>query len=929
MGKIISALTLVVLFYFEVYSQNIVKGIVVSSDSENFLQGVLVRADNHSPVKTNSKGVFVLQNLTDGDYVVEIKLKGYETQNFPIQLTGETIDLGTILLYKDISEEQDLSTIIITDDELDDDSNAADNISGLLQSSKDAYLRAAAYEFSPSFFKIRGLDSENATLLINGVEMNKIYNGRPQWSNWGGLNDVMRNQEFSTALTPSDYTFGGVLGSTNINVRASEAISGGRVSYASSNRSYVHRIMASYSSGLTKNDWAFTVAASRRAADEGFSDGAFYDANSVFISVEKKINNNHNVNFTGIYASNKRGKSSASTQEIYDLRGIKYNSYWGFQNGKIRNSRVKKVVEPILMLNHYWNINKKTTLNTNIAYQFGQVGNSRIDYRGSKIDGVNNGIPSIVGLGGSNPSPDYYQKLPSYQIRRDNLSAAYELEQKFLSDGQLDWNSLYRGNLNSFNGGNSSYVLYEDRNDDKQLSINSIFETELTDNITLNTSLRYRNLKSENFAEVLDLLGGTGYLDVDTFQRGIDRQQSDLLNPNKVVNVGDRFKYNFTLNSTIIDGFAQAQFKYNKADFYASASFYNTSHQRNGLYQNGKFADNNESLGKSEEQNFSNFGAKGGVTYKITGRHLLDFNAGYLTKAPTLRNTFSNSRSNNDIVIELSNEKILSADVSYILRTPIIQAKLTGFYAKIKDATEVSFYYADGVGGSGNDFTAFVQEILTGIYKKHFGAEIGVEAQVTSSIKLKGAANIGQYTYDNNPTLKLTSEAEDFVPFKARPSNLKNYKLAAGPQQAYSIGFEYRDPKYWWVGATINFFGNAYTDVAPLTKTSNFSDDGGIPFNDYDPVLARQLLQQEKFDNYNVVNAVGGKSWKIKDYYIGVFASVGNLLNTKYKTGGFEQGRNANFRELRDDKALKKPVFGAKYWYGRGTTYFLNVNLRF
>ena len=57
------------------------------------------------------------------------------------------------------------------------------------------------------------------------------------------------------------------------------------------------------------------------------------------------------------------------------------------------------------------------------------------------------------------------------------------------------------------------------------------------------------------------------------------------------------------------------------------------------------------------------------------------------------------------------------------------------------------------------------------------------------------------------------------------------------------------------------------------------------------------------------------------------FASVNNLLDEVFKTGGFEQGRNANYRELRNDKALDTPVFGSKYWYGRGATYFLNVNI--
>ena len=224
------------------------------------------------------------------------------------------------------------------------------------------------------------------------------------------------------------------------------------------------------------------------------------------------------------------------------------------------------------------------------------------------------------------------------------------------------------------------------------------------------------------------------------------------------------------------------------------------------------------------------------------------------------------------------------------------------------------------------------------INKKHIGLEIGLEAQVTPTIKLKGAASIGQFTYDNNPNISLTTEhtnkAENagFIDgnIDYGESNLKNYKLAAGPQNAYSLGFEYRDPNYWWIGATSNFFSNTYVDVSPLIRSSNFYEDAdGLPFTDYDPVLARELLQQEKFDDYMVVNLIGGKSWKIGDKFISVFATINNLLGTEYKSGGFEQGRNANFRQLRDDKALETPVFGNRYWYGRGTTYFLNINLRF
>ena len=202
----------------------------------------------------------------------------------------------------------DLFSISLSDDELSDDTSSADNISGLLNSSMDIFYRTAAYEFSSSFFKVRGLDSDNAIVHINGIKMNKLYNGRPQWSNWGGLNDVLRNQELSNGSIPLKYNFGGILGSNNINIRASEYGQGGRITYSSSNRSYANRLMATYNSGMLEKGWAYSISIGRRWGNEGYQDASFYDSNSAFLSVQKIFNNKHSLNLATIYAPNRRGK---------------------------------------------------------------------------------------------------------------------------------------------------------------------------------------------------------------------------------------------------------------------------------------------------------------------------------------------------------------------------------------------------------------------------------------------------------------------------------------------------------------------------------------------------------------------------------------------------------------------------------------------
>tara|TARA_R100000306_G_scaffold5273_2_gene7716 strand:- start:29009 stop:31861 length:2853 start_codon:yes stop_codon:yes gene_type:complete len=935
---------------FQLQAQDaVLKGRIVDTNSSEPLPDVEVRiqSSNFNTV-TTSEGIFNItgSDLPQGEQVLLVNKVGYHGQRIPIIIqNGETINLDPILLEIDLTEiEAQIGIISLSDNELDQDDGTSFNISGLLQASRDVFLNAAAFDFSATFFRPRGLDSENGKVLINGIEMNKQYSGRPQWSNWGGLNDAQRNREFSMGLNPNDYTFGGIAGTTNIVMRASQYREGGRVSYAMANRSYSGRVMGSYNSGLLKDGWAYSVLLSRRFGDEGYIDGTLYDANSIFFSVEKQLNKDHSLNFSAFYTPNRRGKSTAITQEMKDLKDRRYNPNWGCQDEEIRNSRVREIEEPVIMLNHYWDISDKTRLNTNLGYQFGKMGNTRIDNGGTRLINID-GEEAYIG-GARNPLGNYYQRLPSYFLQDENPTPvdyqnAYLAEQEFINDGQLDWESLYRANaIARASGGNSIYAIQEDRTDDTQLTANTILNTSFADNILFTGSVNYRNLKSENFAELKDLLGGTGYLDVDFFA-GEDAQnqeislgdvaQSDLQNRNRIVKEGDRYKYNYEINADVLSGFAQAQFKYNKVDFYTGAEISSTNYQRNGLYENGNFP-GNRSLDKSEKVSFTNFKVKGGTTYKVTGRHLVDLNAGYLTKAPSIRNTFSNSRQNNDVVIGLEDEKITSVDLSYIFRSPIVKARLTGFYANIKDATDIGFYFTENLTGLGFEEGAFVQEVVTGIEKRHMGAELGIEAQVTPTIKLKAAASVGQYIYNNNPNLYLTSDDfEGPLTFGDGTTNLKNYHIAGGPERAYQLGFEYRDPNFWWVGATTNYFSNAYIDVNNLARSANFSTDfDGQPYSDYDPEVAKELLQQEEFGDYFLVNAVGGKSWKVKDYYVGFFAVINNILDQEYKTGGFEQGRKTTYPDLQEDQSRANgAIFGPRYFFGYGTTYYLNFYVRF
>ncbi|MCB0786274.1 MAG: TonB-dependent receptor plug domain-containing protein, partial [Flavobacteriales bacterium] len=185
----------------------------------------------------------------------------------------------------------------ITADDLDSELGSQD-ISGILQSSRDLFTSTAAFNWGSARFRIRGYDSENTWVSINGLLMNDLESGWSSWSQWGGLNDVTRYPVIRTGINPSRLYFGGIGGFTDMDLRAGSLRKGLRGSFAVSNRAYNNRVMLTWTSGYNKNGWAFSLSGSRRWANEGYVEGTFFDAYSYFGSAEKRFHEGHRLAFT-------------------------------------------------------------------------------------------------------------------------------------------------------------------------------------------------------------------------------------------------------------------------------------------------------------------------------------------------------------------------------------------------------------------------------------------------------------------------------------------------------------------------------------------------------------------------------------------------------------------------------------------------------
>jgi len=891
----------------------LIKGEIFGRISQKPLAGVKLSFENEDSIAfTDRNGKFSMEYSGRFADVLIIEQLPYVIQRIPVEFLELGIDLGRIFLELDRETLQDNGQLILAEESLNSLSDNELNL-GALAATRDLLHKRAAFDFSQVFFRIRGYDSRNGLVLINGIPMNRMLRGRPLWSNWGGLNDVTRNQLHLSGLQANPWHFGDVLGVLNIDTRPGGLRPGLRFSSSLSNRTYSTRIMTTFTSRPPQdNGFCFSVSGSYRWAESAYFNGTTYNSFALFGALEYQINSENGIYFTGIYASNTRGSKAAITQELIDLGGRRYNPFWGFQNSKIRNSRIKQIVEPICMINYYHR-SRKLDIEAGASYQWGIQANSRLGYYNAP-----------------NLNPDYYRNLPSYYINSpigaDFLGARITSE-TFKADPQLKWAKIYQINQSPSNDGKASYILYEDSSEGQNWRGHLQVNWKLGNSSFLDFGFNISNFRRAYYARIQDLLGALYHEDIDAFSNTLNQMDKD-----PVRSQGDLFGYHYHIKSGHMDGFAQWRFGFGRWNGFVAGQYYITNYTREGLFRNERYPEN--SLGPSNPVEFKGYGFKSGISYELTKRHRLEGNGFYSFRPKVLANVFVNPRENNNIIDKITDELVYSADLGYRLELPGLSGRIGGYYTRFRRTTDINFFFVDS--GVGSDF---VQQVLPEVDKLHMGIECGFSFMPTSSITISAVASVSKFVYANNPEVSINFDTsgpeEELINVEGVEdlgvTEIKDLHLARGPAQAISVGVDYRDPRFWWTGITLNRLANNYISLSPITRTESFKLDpeSGTPFPTATEENIKKVLDQKPLPEVYLLNLSCGKSWIRDKKYISLFLSISNLLDSEFKAGGFEQSRNGNYGQVYQDQLSGQPSFGPKYWAGYGRTYFLNFSINF
>lgn len=884
---------------------------------------------------TDADGYFIFEDLDNGTYLLQTEINGYlpEYRTLVIRDNNQ-IDLGFILLENDDSNLQssfgndafEFSTVT-GDDLVELDDKGVQNNSALLSASQDLFLSAASFNFSAFRFDVRGLESRHNELVLNGVNMNDPASGNVYWSLWGGLNDMFRFRQVEMGMGATEYAMGSLNGASTIDLRPSQQRNQTSVSYALSNRSYRNRIMVSHTTGLSKKGWALSLSASRRWAQEGYTEGTPYDAYAYFVGIEKVFNKSHSLGLTVLGAPRLLGKSSPSVQEAKDLTGNNfYNSYWGYQNGEKRNARMTHTHQPIAILRYDYTPDRNTQLRVSAFGMTGTNGSTALDWFDKASD----------------PRPDYYRKLPSFV---DNPETARLMTEAWKNDpnvSQIDWHKLYEinslsqmtvenanGTGESYSGKFARYLVEDRRFDGTQLGFNAVFNKILKNNMRWTAGVNYNYSLDHNYKIAKDLLGADFYLNVDKFALRDSSNnevfiQNNLDVPNEIIKEGDKFGYEYNTVVHRAQAWSQLQYYIGNFALHGSAAFTSTRFWREGIMRNGKFPDN--SFGKSAVSSFPDYKVKAGIQYAFDGRNFLFANGMIGTEAPYLRNSFTSIRTRDQLIPGLTQQKIMGGEIAYILRAPSVKMKLAAYAIQFKDQSETRSFYLDEDGRVGFEnivSRGFVNLTMTGINKRHMGLEAAVDVQIVPGLSVKGAAAVGEYIYTSRPNVSAILDNDETFLIKDETAYLKGFYVSGTPQTAFNVGLSYNAPNYWFVNVNWNYYNNTFLDINPLRRTAlavRGAEPGSALWND--------IIKQEKAPGGFTIDVFGGKSYRYKGNFISILGGISNLLNNKNLiTGGYEQYRY----RLVEDPYSESPnpnEFPRNYFYAYGLNYYISLSLR-
>ncbi|MBO4801021.1 MAG: TonB-dependent receptor [Bacteroidaceae bacterium] len=817
------------------------------------------------------------------------------------------------------------ASFIFTESQLDEDADMTTDVIQI-NSSSNMYTSNVGYLFSPLRFKFRALDQKYNDIYMNGVQVNSAENGRFSYSTIGGMNDATRNIDYASPFESNTFSMSAIGGSNNYNFRASDFAAGNKVTLSALNRNYTARAMYTFGTGLSQSGWAFFGTVGYRWAnmETAAVEGTFYNSLAYFLSLQKKWGEHHSLNLATWGNPTERAQQGASTDEAYWLaNNYLYNPYWGYQDGKKRNSRVVNNYEPSALLTWDWTINDGLKLTTSLFGKYAMYSGTRLQYNNSQ-----------------NPKPDYWKNFPSYNYdvwgltdgSNNDLNAwqeSYNYWTADIANRQIQWDKLYYANsqMNAV-GGDAAYYMLARHNDHLALGLGSTLNWNINNRSKFQIGVQLASNKGMHYQTISDMMGAEYLHNVNNYAIGTyagsdSRVQYDVNNPNGTVSEGDRYGYDFNIFVQKATVWSQITHDRGNSHTFISGRIGGTQMWRDGKMRNGLFADN--SYGKSGTARFLDGGLKVGTNINLGKGHVIGFGVSYMTYAPAAYSNYGGSafqaaEMNNNYVEGLKVEHMASAELGYALNIGWLRANLTAYYNHGTRMNEWQNYYYD-------DVNSFTYVSMTGVEKDWYGVELGMRVKVTSklSIDLIGSMADAKYMKDTDVSYLLSTEGTVTKDILYN----KGMREASTPLTVGSIGLNY-NVSGWWFNLKGNYYDRIYLSYSPSLRYQSTLIRSGQVDNDGSLIVPEQTQGHGGF----MLDGSIGHQFRVAGHPLSVNLMATNILNNrKFVSGGYEQSRSSYTTDQATGEVSGQRTYNFQKnpmkYYVQGFNFMLNLNYRF
>lgn len=790
----------------------------------------------------------------------------------------------------------------------------------ILNTTPSVYATKSGGGFGDGGITMRGFESRNIAVMVNGMPVNDMEGGSVYFSNWTGLADVTSFVQTQRGLGSSKLGIASVGGTMNFITRTADMKKGGVVRLGVGNDDYLKTSFA-YNTGKSENGWASSFLMSRTSGGT-YIENTDFEAYAYYFALGWEPNKKHNFQFMLTSSPQWHDQRTfAPTIANYirfnpDNDGSpyrQYNSDFGYKTGANGDryaiaNRSNYYAKPVMMVNWDWTMNEKSKLSTVLYMSNGRGGGT------GDLGRVNN--QSLVNNFTDNTGHFNY----------DGVFAANGAVNPYANGAANGGTLIRRASVNSHNW----------------YGILANFQHKVNDNWSFSVGTDDRYYYGYHYQVVSDLYGATGYKEggnanvAPYVANKVFDYKKLSWNPfgGSTAPINEQVGYSNDGEVLWYSGFAQVEYSKDNLSAFVQCSVSNQSYQRiDNFVKDGSTLKGQTVNTKTGFKDLIGYNVKGGANYNINDYHNVFANIGYYSKQPFLNTVYPNNQQL--LNPNLTNEKIFSAEIGYGFRSPKLSANVNLYRTEWKDRwlrrSNVQFPVPDASSPTGTTIVNGYTEI-NGLTQLHMGVEFDAVYKPFPFLDINAMFSLGDYTYKGNATGTNFDDNNNPVDGAANTTlYLDGVKVGGSsnnsiPQLTSSLGATIKPVKDLNVYGTWRYVGKIYSTIDAQTFTNE----------------ANQARGTLKLPDFNLLDV--GASYKIRlrnnDQYFTVGFNIYNLLDTTYISDGATNIFGSDVITTNNDPDKGKTyeqagrmydgiATGNRVFFGFGRTWSANLSFNF